>query len=172
MIGFTPHDGDRTVELLCKNRSNHLMRESHLRKGQLGIGPGIEVGGESVSAADHEDQVPGPPRNPLLQPAGEVRGAELPAALVEEHDLVRRPQGLEDEPALAGLDLLAAQGRDVLQFRDLLHLEGNVVYEPGHIHVQSLLDPLDVGLSYGEQSDPHQVRKYFRKDSNVAQYLQ
>ena len=161
-----------TVELLCKNRSNHLVRESHLRKRQLGIGTGIDVGGESVGAADHEDQVPGTPGDPLLQPAGEVRGAELPAALVEEHDFVRRPDGLEDENALTGLDLLPAQGRDILQLGNLPHLEGDVMREPGHIHVQPLLDPLDVGLSYGEQSDPHQVRKYFRKDSNVAQYLQ
>ena len=85
---------------------------------------------------------------------------------------IRRPEGLEDDVPLPGLDLLPAEGGRVLQLRNLPELEGNVVREPGHIQVQTLPDPLDVSLSDSEERNLHRVQKYQRKDSNVAQYLQ
>ena len=59
MVGFTTDDGAGTVDLFGEGEADHLVREGHLRQGQLFVGTCIDGRGETVGTTDDENQPAG-----------------------------------------------------------------------------------------------------------------
>ena len=59
VVGFVVENGEGTVELLGEDEADHLVGEGHGGKGELVVGAGIDLGGESVGASDEEDEAAG-----------------------------------------------------------------------------------------------------------------
>ena len=90
VIGFALEDGERPVQLFCKNRSYHLVGEGHLGERHLGVGPGIDLGRKAVRPADDEDQpFPAPGELPA-DPVRPFDRAVLGSMLIQEDDRIRR----------------------------------------------------------------------------------
>ena len=59
MVGLAFDDGAGAIELLGEDEAHHLVAERHGREGEAFVGAGVDVGGESVGAADEEDETSG-----------------------------------------------------------------------------------------------------------------
>ena len=57
MIGFVVKDGEGSVELLDKEKTNHLMIECHGGERQFVMGGGINPGGEAKGSAYNEGEI-------------------------------------------------------------------------------------------------------------------
>ena len=167
MIGFSFDYGEGTVELLCKNRSHHLVIEGHGRKGDLSLRGGIHFRGKAVGSAYHETDVPGGMRKFAAHFFGEIQRTELFAVLVQK-DYFGTTRSLEDEGSFALLYLAFAQGFRIFEFGDFLYLEGNVMLKARGIVVQALFYPGHYGFTDCYERYAHVPDK----GTKLAQYLQ
>ena len=106
VIGLAFDDGESPVQLLCKNRSHHLVGERHPGQGDEAFGPVIDLLRESVGAADDEHQRLPAPGEPLPDPVRPFDGPVFLAALVQQDNGVAGGCLLEDQLPLLLLDLL------------------------------------------------------------------
>ena len=56
VVRFALQDGEGAVELFNKDEPNHLMGECHRGEGNLFVSAFIDRRGESIRAADDEDE--------------------------------------------------------------------------------------------------------------------
>ena len=129
MIRFSAEDSNGAIELLCKNRSHHLVGEGHRRKGQPSGRPVIDFLRKAVGAAHDEYQVPATV-HPLLQVLGEFHGAELFSVFIEQHDLVRGLHGGVDHLSFPLLDLVLGQGGCVFEFGNFDQRKRHIMLQP------------------------------------------
>ena len=116
VIRFTPENGHCAVKLLDGHYSYHLVRERHLGERDLAVGALIDRVAETVRTADDERQVFAR-RHFLLQVIGELDGAELASVFVKQNDVHGGREGLQDEVAFGGFDLVFPQSLGVLEVR-------------------------------------------------------
>lgn len=128
MVGFSAEDGHGAVDLLDKKETYHLMREGHLREGDLAVGPAVDFGGETVRPTDNEEHILSG-RHAFLQIIGKFDGAVFATVLIEEYNESRRADGLENEVAFLRFLLVLREALGVLEFGYYLKVEGQVVSE-------------------------------------------
>ena len=56
MVGKIVEDGESAVKLLGEDDAYHLVGEGHLRKGNLSLGKGVNLGGEAIGASYNKDK--------------------------------------------------------------------------------------------------------------------
>ena len=115
VVGFALDNSTGAIDLLCENKANHLVGESHARERELFVGTLIDGRGETVGASDDEDQTAGGVAF-LFQPTGELHAAVLVSVLIEKYYGIRGLQLSEDEFALGLFLLLLGEILGVFQF--------------------------------------------------------
>ena len=135
MVWLAFQDCHGTIELFYAEESHHLMGERHLGETDFLAGGGIDGRGESVGAADDEDETTGACGLTLLEILAETYAGELATAFVEEDEPVAVGDALEDEFSLPLFLLLGREGLGLTELGDDLELEGNVVAETTDIVV-------------------------------------
>ena len=157
VIRLAPDDCLGAIKLLYENQAHHLVRERHGRQGHPLIGTGVDVGREAIRAAYHEDEPAGSRKGGLGEELGELARRELPAALVEEDQGVRRLHLSQDLFAFGRLLLLLAHPARVLDVGDDGHLERYVVGQAGGVVGYPRLEIWRVGLADTEQDCLHSL---------------
>lgn len=106
-------------------------------------------------------------RDLFFDKSGECDGTELAAMLVEQYHFIGRFEQLECKFTFFLLDLVAGKGGNVLEFRNLLDLERDIMDKPGGIEVQAFLHPLHIGLADCHQRYLHPAALF----ANIATWL-
>ena len=84
MVWFTPKYGKGTVELLGKNRADHLVGESHHRKSYAALSPGADLLRETVGASDGKQERFPSRRKLFLKPGCKLSRTELLSVFVKQ----------------------------------------------------------------------------------------
>ena len=114
VIGFTPENGHCAVELLNGHYSYHLVGEGHEGEGEFAVGALIDRVAETVRSADDEREVASGGHF-LLEKIRELDGAELFPVFVKQEHVHGRREGLQDEVAFGGLDLVFGERLGVFE---------------------------------------------------------
>ena len=149
--------GEGTVELLGEDDTYHLVREGHLRKGNLALGKGVHLGRETVGASDDKDKTTAHGVHSLLEPLGEAYGGELLAALVEQDDVVARLDELDNLLTFALLLLLLREVLHIADIGNYLQLDRGIVAGAGKVVVDRLREVAVIGFTNGYKEGLHLV---------------
>ena len=146
VVGFTFYNSACAIERLGEDEAHHLVGEGHLGEGYLLVGTAVYGIGESVGAADDEDESAS--RGLLaLQPLGILYASELLSVLIQQHHGVGGLNQLEYQFSLALLLLLFAEALGVLELRYRGDMEGHVVGDALGIVLDARHEVLVDGLS-------------------------
>ena len=133
------------------------MGECHAAQADLFVAPFVDGVGEAVRAADDEDEALRPRSHLLLHPGGKLHAGPFAAVLVEERHVIACLQALLYHFALAFLLLVLAESLGVLEFRDDLYGEWNVVADAVNVFPYDGVEPLVCGLAHHDEHAFHSL---------------
>lgn len=137
VIGFTPQNRQSAIELLHKQKTDHLMAEGHLAERDLGIRTVIDSRAETICSSDDERQAARRGVQPRLQLLGKRHAAVFDAMLIEQHNETL-PYGTKDKFTFLLILLLPTQVLGVLQVRDNLNIERDIMLEALRVRLNHL----------------------------------
>ena len=157
MIGQIIEYRQGTIELLGKDDAHHLMREGHLRQGDLALGKTVDLGREAIGTTDDKDKAAAHGIHTLLKPLGEATRGELLTTLIEQDNMVARLYELDDLLPLTLLLLLLREVLHIAYVGDDLHLYRRIVVGTAQVVVCGCGEVFIVGLADGDEESLHKV---------------
>ena len=128
-----------------------------MRKGNLSLSKGVNLGGEAIGASDDKDEATAHGIHSLLDPLGKAYGGKLLTALVEQNDVVARLNELDYLLAFAFLLLFLREVLHVADVGNYLQLDGSVMIGASEIVIYSLRKIAVIGLTNGYKESLHLV---------------
>ena len=171
VIRLPIQDSHCPIELLNKDKADHLMREGHLAEGDLlGCRP-IDRLAKPIRASHHKQQPLGHGVHLLLDISGKLHGGKLLAMLVEQDQVIPRLQSLQDQLSLPLLLLCLREVLGVLNIRYHLQLERDVVGQSSTILLDSLRKIAGIRLTNHNQSYFHRFSFAFERAKIQEKYI-
>ena len=146
VVGFALDNSTGAIDLLGKDKANHLVGKSHARERELFVGTLIDGRGETVGSSDDEDQTAGGVAF-LFKPTGELHAAVLVSVLIEKYYGIRGLQLSEDELALGLFLLLLGEILGVFQFGYGGDGKRHIMTDSTGIVINACLEVLICGLA-------------------------
>ena len=88
VIGLSPQNGVRPVQLLKSEGSNHLVRKGHGAEAPQGISTGLDAWVEAVWSPDYPHHMPQTPDLEFFNVFGKSQRIEGLSALIKKHQMV------------------------------------------------------------------------------------
>lgn len=149
MIRLIVEDCHRPVNLLHENKSYHLVGEGHPAQGYFLGSRFIHSFAEPVRTSDDEDQPPRDTLHFLLHVAGELHRRKLFPFLVQQDQMVALLQRLQYQFALFLFLLAFRKILDILNVRNDLHFEREVMDQTVFIFIDGLHEVPGIRFPYG-----------------------
>ena len=156
VVGFSPQDGLRPVELFDSEEADHLVTKGQGTQGQFFFCGGLDGGIKPVGTPYDQCKVADAPVVAVFDPARELDTSGLFAAFIEEHHMVDVIEGFQENRSFGGLQLIGG-GLGGLQFGvgQLDIAEGGLASETTHVFVNPLSEPGCVGLANDNEGNAH-----------------
>jgi len=122
--------------------------ECHFGQRQFSRNTGVDVGGEAVGAADDEDEALGGLGHSLLEPGGHFGGCHFAAFVVQEPDVIRGLEQVQDLFSFTDFLGLGIHVFGVLDVGDDLHLELGKMGQTLGVLADAVDEPFLVRLAY------------------------
>ena len=136
-----------SIELLCKNCSNNLVREGHFGEGYLLVGAGIDLWGEAIRATDDKDEAADAAIHTFLKPLSILNGAKLGALLIEQDNAVGVVDKAEDSLALGGFLLRFGEVFGVADVGKICDVKLVIEVDAFGVHIHKGSNLLHIGLA-------------------------
>ena len=154
MIGFVAENGHGAVELLDGHEADHLVGESHLRKGYFSVCARINLFAKAIRATYDERQILAG-SHLLLQEIRILNRPKLTSVFIEQKDIHGRSKARKNRFAFGGLELVLTEGFSVLDIRNDHQFERHVMLEPLLIVVNKRNQPCVSCLPRQKQLNLH-----------------
>lgn len=157
MVGRAPEDCQRPVQLFCKKKSDHLMREGHFteRKKEACLFPQFRIKSERPSHDKYQVFTAGDKL--LVQEIGKFYRTEGGAPFVQQHHGIPRKQLVLDQFCLSLLLLQLSKGCSIFQGRDLMDGKWHIMADAGFILPDACPEPWFFGAACNYQGDLHKL---------------
>lgn len=165
VVGFVVEDGHGAVDLFDEEEADHLVGEGHFGEGEFFVGAFVDAIGEAVRSTDDEDDLAGTAVHVVLNLFGEVHGAWSFAAFVEKDDVIGGLDTFEEFVGFTFFLLGLGKVFGVLDVRNFLDLELEVVFESLEVVVDKFDDEFVVGFADNEEEGFHERSLVFRRSN-------